>query len=397
MRSCAFYMSLLLVFTGSWENIVFLEGFGRISRLIGILLAGVWLLAVLTTGEIRRLRPFHVVFALFVFWCAASIFWTIDVASTFDRTKTFAQMLILVIVLWDLHRTSAQVELAMQAYVLGGFISIGSVIGNYSQSVEVMSQRFAATGFNPNDFGLIVALGLPMAWYLAVLSENLARSRVLRWLNLAYLPAALSGILLAASRGSLISATPIVLLIAASLGRVSFWPKAIGLTAVACALLALPLVAPAESIERLLTVGESIRSGDMNGRVAIWREGTEILSAHEYVGVGSGGFRVAATENRTVAHNVFISVIVETGLVGLFLFLTTLGLVLAAAVRQPKWQALLWSTVLLIWMLGALVHTWEQRKQTWLVFSFVTASAAAASQVRRPERRSCERQVQFCH
>ena len=397
MRSCAFYLSVLLIFTSSWENILFFEGVGRISRLIGLLLAAVWMLTVLTTGEFRRLRPFHMAFALFVLWCISSIFWTIDMPSTYERIKTFVQLLILVIVLWDLYRTSADVELAMQAYVLGGFVSIGSVIINYCQSVTVMHQRFAATGFHPNDFGLIVALGLPMAWYLAVLSENRTRSRLLRLVNLLYLPAALSGIMLAASRGSLIAASPIGLLIAVSLGRLSFWTRAVGFATVVCALIAVPLVAPAESIERLLTINESIRSGDMNGRIAIWREGTEILSSHEYLGVGSGGFRTAASENRTVAHNVFMSVVVETGLVGLLLFVATLGLVLTDALRQPKWKTLLWLTVLLVWLLGALVHTWEQRKQTWIVFSFVTASAAAASQIRRSETGFNEHHVQLSH
>jgi len=77
--------------------------------------------------------------------------------------------------------------------------------------------------------------------------------------------------------------------------------------------------------------------------------------------------------------------------------MSILVLVAWDAVRQPKWQSLLWTTVLLIWLLGALVHTWEQRKQTWLVFSLVTASAAAATQLRRPESRPTEHQVQLCH
>jgi hypothetical protein len=37
---------------------------------------------------------------------------------------------------------------------------------------------------------------------------------------------------------------------------------------------------------------------------------------------------------------------------------------------------------LLIWLIGALVHTWEHRKQTWLVMAFVTASAAASTGAR---------------
>ena len=45
MKTLAYYLSLLLMFTSSWENIVVLDGIGRISRLLGLVLAAVWFLA----------------------------------------------------------------------------------------------------------------------------------------------------------------------------------------------------------------------------------------------------------------------------------------------------------------------------------------------------------------
>ncbi len=382
MRKLAYYLTLALIFSSSWENVVFLEGIGRISRLIGIVTAAVWLLAVLTTGELRRPRAFHVAVALFVTWSMASIAWTADVHATHERLKTFVQLLLLVVILWDVLRTSAQVEMAMQAYVLGGFVSIASVMANYLHSVTVMHQRFAAHGFNPNDFGLIVALGLPMAWYLALLGKHARRSRLLTALNLIYLPAALTGILLAASRGSLIATTPLLVLIAASFQRISLRPRALTWALVALFVATPLLLTPRESLQRLATLDDSIAAGDMNGRVDIWREGLQLVATRPWCGVGAGAFRHAATDARTVAHNVFVSVLAEVGLVGLLLFLVVLLLVAREAAGQPRWQAWLWATVLLIWLLGALVHTWEQRKQTWLVFSLVTVSAAAASRTR---------------
>lgn len=377
MKKLAYYISLLMIFASSWENIALVEGIGRISKVIGILLACVWLVGVLLTGEIRRPRIFHISVALFVTWSAASLLWTVDVEATLAMAKTFVQLLIMVFILWDLLRTTVDVERAMQAYVLGGFVSIGSVAVNYWQSVEVMHQRFAASGFNPNDFSLIVALGMPMAWYLAVLSDRANSSRILRMLNFIFLPAALMGILLAASRGSLIAVSPFAILLAVSLTRLSFWPRVLIGIGVGCLIVALPFIAPADSVNRLLTAGESISSGDMNGRVAIWKEGLQALTPHQLLGVGSGAFSSATPPNTKSAHNVFISILVEVGPIGLALFIWLLVLVGLATTRLPRWQAWLWSVVLLIWLLGALVHTWEQRKQTWLVFSFVTVSAAA--------------------
>lgn len=377
MRWLAYCLFLLLIFVSSWENMIFFEGIGRISRVVGIGVSAVWVVSVLLTGQIRRLQPFHIAFGLFVLWCATSVLWSVEIPATVERVKTFAQLILLVVIFWDVCRTTVHIEFAMQAYLLGGLVSIASVISNFWQSSEVMHQRFAASGFNPNDFGLIVALGIPMAWYLAVFGEHCRRSRLLTALNYAYVPAALTGILLAASRGSLLASSPFLLFFALTIGRVPYLPRTILLVGIGLFALALPFVAPEASVARLLTATESIRAGDMNGRVAIWREGFEILSQHQWIGTGSGTYRYAATESRTVAHNVFVSVFVELGFVGLILIVGTLCMVVRDAVCLPRFKSMLWTTVLLIWLLGALVHTWEQRKQTWLVMSFVTATAAA--------------------
>jgi len=125
-------------------------------------------------------------------------------------------------------------------------------------------------------------------------------------------------------------------------------------------------------------MGTSIAEADLHGRVDIWREGIAVLSQHPIVGIGSGAFHTAV-ESGNVAHNAFISVLVEVGVIGFVLFAAILAIAVYAAMHQPRWDSILWLTVLLVWALGVSVHSWEQKKVTWLFLSLVVISASMFS------------------
>jgi hypothetical protein len=119
----------------------------------------------------------------------------------------------------------------------------------------------------------------------------------------------------------------------------------------------------------------------LGGRMDIWREGFAISSQHPLLGVGGGAFREAIDRypQGTVAHNVFLSVLVELGIVGLGLFAVVLALVVAEAVQQPRREAWLWLATLMVWTIGASVHTWEHKKPTWLFLGLVVVGAGLFS------------------
>jgi O-antigen ligase len=140
----------------------------------------------------------------------------------------------------------------------------------------------------------------------------------------------------------------------------------------------LPLI-PQESFERLGTTGNEISSGDLNGRLELWTQGIVSFEKHPLLGVGSNMYRSVNVENK-VAHNSFISVLVELGLVGFILF----GFVLAAAIRQifsqPTWEKRMWLAVLAGWAIAASTLTWEYRKPTWLFLCLIVASSYVIDQ-----------------
>ncbi len=189
------------------------------------------------------------------------------------------------------------------------------------------------------------------------------------------MPAAFAAVLLTGSRGSLLLTSLVLLFVLLTLNRLRHLSRAIVITSIACGAFVLPMVIPQTSFQRLATIGKSIAEGDLGGRVEAWREALAVHDAHPLLGVGSGAYRTAAVRTKTVAHNVYLSVLAELGLVGLLLFSIILAVCFRQTLRMPRVALMFWVTVLAIWSAGAFVSPWEQRKQTWLFLSLAVASS----------------------
>ena len=383
MKYLAYLMSLALIFVIPWENSVEVRNIGTISRFIGLVTAGTWLLAVVFEGNMRRPTLYLGLVTAFVAWNALSLFWSIDPSTTVRVVFTYVQLLVLTFLLWDLYRTQAAIRAALQAYVLGAWIAIASLISNLALGRHGAVNRYTVEGFNADHAGLLLVIGMPIAWGLAMLMSTQRRGGILRWLNLAYMPAAFLGVALTATRTALITTIPAILFAVASLARLSPGRRlVIGLLAVAGVVAILPLV-PKTSVERFLTTGTEISTGTLGGRGHIWKTGLRTYSQRPVLGVGAGAFKAAVGIGK-VAHNAFISILVELGIVGIALFLGIVGIAFAQALKHPPWGARFWLTLLVIWVLGASSLSWENKKLTWLVLTLTAASGAVQARPRRP-------------
>jgi O-antigen ligase len=142
-------------------------------------------------------------------------------------------------------------------------------------------------------------------------------------------------------------------------------------------LLMLPRLQTLRSFQRFDTISTELTQGDLNNRTNNWRDGFDTFLEHPFLGVGGNKYR-SVNDLYHVAHNSYLSVLVEHGLIGFVLFAGILMISVINAIRQPKRDAMFWLTVLLVWALGAFTLTWEDRKSTWLLLSLLTASAALA-------------------
>jgi O-antigen ligase len=317
-----------------------------------------------------------------VLWNAATVFWSQDPADTAGHVLRLVQLLIMVFILWDLYTTRASLLAGLQVFVLGEFVAIGSALYNFFSGDVFYStyQRFSPSEqSNPDGFGIILALGLPLAWYLASSKNTFKMSPLLKFINYFYIPAAFLGISLSGTRTALIASIVGTVFGLASLTRLRLAARiAIFLFLVAAFLFLLPRVQALPSFQRFGTTATEITAGNLNHRTVTWAVALVTFTEHPLLGIGSNMF-LSVSEGR-MAHNSFLSVLVELGLIGFALFGTVLTIAVIQALRQPtKWDSSFWLTVILTWAICASSLTYEHRKATWLLLSLVVASAALIS------------------
>ena len=378
----AFALLCLFVFSIPWEKSIWVPGVGTLSHLLGILAFAAFAALLL---QRRSLRPPNLAMlwaALFVIWSAATWLWSYDRPATVLRIGTFAELLAMLWLIWDSCRTAPRQRRLMQAYLCGAVAACGNALLRYLAHQQTYYRRYAAAGFDPNDFGLILALSIPMALYLSLRARG-----PLRWCYRAAVLVVLVGLLLTASRTALIAAF-------VAFGFALFTWRAADIsqrvsTVALFALLVLGLfqLAPVHSRERLATIPTEIGSGTLHNRTKIWKSGLRAFKHRPVRGVGAGAYPAAVRPwlgtpgvpgHQYVAHNTFLSVLVECGAVGFGIYALLIGTLVLFIWMMPSAERALWSITLLVWAVGVSTLTWEHYKPTWLVFALILAEWARA-------------------
>ena len=382
MMRFTYRLLVLLVASVPLENVYSVPGSGSVTKLLGLATGVAWGIAVLARGGLRAPHTLHLVALLFVVWNASSLLWTIDTDATQVRVKTYAQLFVLLLVVWDTVRTGTAVRQVLVAYLLGCFAAAVMMIGGYVvHGASGEAGRVTLGNFNPNDAATILALGLPVACYLLATWRGRYRRQV-TLLAGTYLPLGFVAVMTTGSRAAVVALLPALWYAARLLGRsrpglavVTF----VGLGAMAVA--ALPLLPPG-SVQRLVDTGNNVSNGNLNQRQDVWAEAFRIIGDSPWAGVGAGAFRTAATAINKVGHNFVLALLAEIGVVGLALFLMIMWVSARAVLAAPRALRELWLTILLAWTFTALLHNWEYRKLTWLMFGLMVACGTLA---REPE------------
>jgi O-antigen ligase len=384
MRRFVYWLSLVMIFTIPWEGAFHLPGFGTAATVMGIVVGACWLVMIAISGRMRKPVVYLLAVGLFVLWTSATTFWSADQVESLQAVFLWLQSFLFVCILWDLFRTKAALFAGLQAYVLGSYAAVGGAVLNYLHSNPFYTHmdRYSLGDTNPDGYGFILALGIPVACYLAASPET---SRFFRLVNYGYLPVAFLGIALSGTRTASVGAAVGLLYGLATLTRLRLVARVAVVMLLAAALFVLlPIVQPLTSFQRLGTTGTEVVHGDLNERTELWADGLHAFQQAPVLGVGTDMYRSVSGLDK-VAHNTYISVLVEEGLIGLVLFVAILWIVVRQVRRLPRWDRNFWLATLIVLAIGASTLTWEQRKTTWLFLTFAVAAAAAARTRLRPE------------
>lgn len=178
-------------------------------------------------------------------------------------------------------------------------------------SGELLSQgtRITFLGFfnDPNDLGMFFLMNIPLAYYLRSTTQNF----FLRFCLYTLIISLLIGIYLTNSRGSLVGVMALlVTYVYFNYGKM----KTIFMT-----LFMAPLAYVAMKLFRTIDADEA----SADGRIQAWYEGVQMFKWRPLVGIGKGGF---VEEHGLTAHNSFVLVWAELGILGYILWFSTISL-----------------------------------------------------------------------
>ena len=131
----------------------------------GVALAG-WLLSRLRSRDPIRWDLGATLMLLFVFWGAASYFWSIEPASTLYSLQTYMLLLVLYFLIVNVVRGEKQFSPAMIALWVGMLVLvISGLLGVSSIRLNDEDSRLAGIAGNPNTYvAILVALVPPSYW-----------------------------------------------------------------------------------------------------------------------------------------------------------------------------------------------------------------------------------------
>jgi O-antigen ligase len=311
------------------------------------------------------------------------------------RVGTYLQVLTMVWLIWELAVTEGRVVGLLQAYVFGALVASIGTIYNFVTGVTAAqlastipgrvaweTYRYSFAFLNEDDLGLVLALSIPMVFYLLVSLKG-SLVKLLCWLQLV---AGVAAILLSGSRGPLVAAIVGLAMLPLTVFRLPRWQRVASLVAcfglIACG----SYLIPQSTWIRIFQFGSELSEGTLTHRSVIWAAGLGAFRDHALLGVGAGAYGptiLRVVDVPYVAHNTFISILVELGVVGALLLSALLASIFYCAYRMRYLERCLWITLLLAWTVGVSALTWEYRKPTWFLFGLLTAHVYSRRQENR--------------
>ena len=380
-----------------------------LAKLAGALLAFSWLALVTTRSGTHRslMRDHPVVLSAMVAlggWTVMSAAWAELPATALDSSTRWVLNLVLFPIVYAAITKPSHVRLVFALFAFGALLSAG--FGLATGTAVEDSGRLAGNGVNANELGELLIVAVILAGALASCREIPAPGRLLA---LCASGLAVVALLATVSRGAILGLV-VALLCSPLLAGRGRRPAALALVVVAagCAATYLVAVAPRADIERL-TSGDSTGTG----RTDIWKVGLRMVKANPVLGVGAGNYPNSTihyllepgtimrsdfiVDDPKVAHNVYLQVLAELGVVGLVLFLGLLayvlrGLLIAARRfdRGGDRSMEVLSRALLIALCGLLASAFFSSaiysKQLWLLLALALAIGAMAAERYGPSR-----------
>lgn len=367
-------------------------------KFVGPIVILAWIISLAARQKTRiHMSAFVVVLALFIGWCSLSLLYAIDSEMALVRLLTFVQLAVVAILFMSVVNDLQRVRGVLWAIVIWATATTLLGLGMYAVGRETV---VTGPAMNRNQFAVYVNIAI----ICGLLLFQDTRSRWARFFLVVALPILLVGQALTFSRKGIIA-----LLFALSMiwYRFARERRLLPLIATVMALSLIAWFLPEVFWQRVATIVPAIqeRKDTFGIRVNLWQLALHMIKERPLTGVGLGNFVPAFARYaegqmhnvQLVAHNAYMSIAAETGIIGLALFLFLHAFALrdlrrairiGASLPTPdlKLLAIATEVSLIVIMVTALSGSTEALKVLWFLFGLSVALGRLASEARAPAR-----------
>jgi putative inorganic carbon (hco3(-)) transporter len=328
-----------------------------------------------------------------------SSIWASNFAQTEFQVRRLIQVAILLYVVYTVASTPKAFRLIVWAYLVGSVVTAGYSVasGSYGQGGRLSGL------FDPNTFAAEIIPAIVVSAFI-MLTPRRPRTR---WLAGIVLAVDLLAFALTQSRGGIVGLT--VSLVAALFLAGRARPRLLVGVVLLVAFAASYYVeyAPAHVKQRFTNISDKGTSG----RSDEWQIAVRMFRDHPVVGVGLGNYPDVevkyatqsinllfvgfVVQDRLVAHNTYLEVAAELGVVGLSVLISIFGFTLVPAIRSLRQFELensdleFYARGLVVGALGMFTSYFffsgEYEKQLWLILGLLAVLPVLAAAPRRSE------------
>jgi len=366
------------------------EGTFSVPKLLGLVLMISWL-GLVTAGEREyRHRIFsHPAFLLVLFmlvgWVLTSVAWSEDSGAALASFTRWLPNATLFVIVFAGVRTRDQLYWVLGAFVVGAFVS--AIYGLVVPAPPSDLGRLEGAGGDPNETAAALVAAAALAIALAVSWRG---KPFMRLVAIVTAPLCAFASLLTLSRGGLVAFGAALIAAVLMAGRRRAQMLVLAVVSASLAVGYFAFFAPASAVERVTEVHGG------TGRTDIWKVGLRMVRGAPLQGIGAGNFPIVSihyllepgallrddfiVDKPKVAHNTYLEVLAELGIVGLTLFLIVIFFAIGCAVRAARYAAKLkdreidiMARALVVALASLLAANFfisrEYSKQLWLVLA----------------------------
>lgn len=311
-------VSIILVYIGRIQELFpFLDNLhiGKFVVILGLLLLAS--VPKVSRNGISVFPPLVKILLLLIFFMIASIPFGVHPTYSFDSFLDFSKTLVLLYILLKAVNTVKELALVFWGVALTLF-----VLGFKTVMLERVGRLAVSSTYDPNDLAFVMVSLLPIVYFLAKEEKTMAK----RLFLYATLALSVMTVILTVSRGGFIGFLVISVAILKK-ESVSIKKSIVPLAIIAGMFI---WFAPQEYWDRMYTTFDNSDYNYSNqtggGRMEVWKRGLTIMKENPVLGVGFNCFAVAEGLSHgglgkwSTAHNSFVQVGAELGVIGLFLF-----------------------------------------------------------------------------